>query len=459
VLKFIYTILASIILAILLGSCATLTRTEEDIYTLTDIDTAITYHWVNAPGTRDNGVIFPSSKVIVPEREIIQRDSIVERYYPDFIRFGFFESVGIIGGNSDNSIGTGLFGIFPEFDKLSDSYRGGDHLFTGGIYRLGILEHRLRWFRDSKNWTIGTHGLEFLIPDSRGERMLFSVLPVYLRKRYYLREDIPYLSVTPSLGIGLYPSLYLNLSGSLELGSIGGLNLRAYIGVAAGYNSPGTPQVKNNDYMNESSGQSSIFPYFGLGISFLDFHNLVRETEKEWKYYEHSAWNIGLLQFAIINGSSEESIYSGNSLFTGFQLKLANASLAILHRNNHFFLGTSLMNLIVAGQNSWGMGILPIRGGYWFIVAEDELSAEPFLEASYYPSAFVNIGTKVNLAISESINIGLIIGYINGSTSFKLPVDFNNNFGINKDLSSLYMGINFGLLDRIFFREELRYYK
>ncbi|MFA5512795.1 MAG: hypothetical protein WC313_10110, partial [Candidatus Kapaibacterium sp.] len=339
-LKFIYTILASIILAILLGSCATLTRTEEDIYTLTDIDTAITYHWVNAPGTRDNGVIFPSSKVIVPEREIIQRDSIVERYYPDFIRFGFFESVGIIGGNSDNSIGTGLFGIFPEFDKLSDSYRGGDHLFTGGIYRLGILEHRLRWFRDSKNWTIGTHGLEFLIPDSRGERMLFSVLPVYLRKRYYLREDIPYLSVTPSLGIGLYPSLYLNLSGSLELGSIGGLNLRAYIGVAAGYNSPGTPQVKNNDYMNESSGQSSIFPYFGLGISFLDFHNLVRETEKEWKYYEHSAWNIGLLQFAIINGSSEESIYSGNSLFTGFQLKLANASLAIPHRKNHFFLGT-----------------------------------------------------------------------------------------------------------------------
>jgi hypothetical protein len=447
---------------LLLGfvSCNTLTRKEKDIYTITDKDTLINYHVTNHPGNRDNGVIFPSSKVILPEREIIQRDSIVERFYPDFIRFGLFESIGTMGGDGDYGIGTGLFGVFPDFEKLSDKYRGEkDYLFTGGIYRIGIIEHRLRWFRDSKNWTIGTHGIEFILPDSRGENSLISILPLYLRKRYYLREEIPYIAITPSLGIGYYPSMYANVSGSIEIGSIGGLNLRSYLGLAMGYNPSYAPQIKNNDYLNKDEGNSTVFPYFGIGISVLDFHNLVKETEIEWQYHEHSSWDIGLVQFAMMRSNANESIYGENQMFSGFQLKLANSFLAIPFKNNRFFVGTSLLNLMVLGKESWGMGILPFRAGYWFVVAEDELSAEPFFELSYFPSSMINIGAKVNLVISESINIGLIAGYVSGSTSINLPTDFGNDFGISKNFSNLYLGLNFGILDRIFYPHQLRYYK
>lgn len=456
-----YLIKIALILFVLkLVSCSTLTRTERDVFTISDKDTLVTYQVTNHPGNRDNGVIFPSSKVIMPERILNQKDSVVERYYPDFIRFGLFESVGTIGGNTDHSIGTGLFGIFPEFDKLSDSYRGeNNYIFTGGIYRIGIIEHRLRWFRDSKNWTIGTHGAEFILPDAQGEKMLMSILPLYIRKRYYISEEIPYLAFTPSVGIGYFPSFYTNISGSLEFGSLGGLNLRAYLGLAIGYNPSYSPQIKNNDFQNNADGNSSVVPYFGLGISFLDFHNLVRETETEWKDHEHSAWNIGLVQFMMLSSDAKESALSKDNLFSGFQLKIANAYLALPFGTNSFYLGTSLLNFMALGQSSWGLGILPIKGGYWHILQEDELSAEPFFEFSYYPSTIINVGLKVNLVISESINIGIVGGYVNGSTTLKPPQDISNNYGISQDFANFYLGINFGIVDRIFYPQQLRYNK
>lgn len=457
-----YLIKVLIIFSILpiISGCFTLTRTETDVYTITDKDSTIIYHASNHPGNRDNGVISPSSKVVISSREINQRDSIVDRFYPDFIRFGFFESIGIIGGKSENAIGTGLFGIYPDFFKISEEYRGEDGaIFSGGIYRIGIIEKRLRWFRDSKNWTIGTSLVEFIIPDSRGENMLVSFLPIYLRKRYYLREEIPYIALTPSVGFGYFPSFYTNLSGSIEVGSIGGLNLRAYIGLAAGYNPASSPQVKNNEYVKTDEGVSTIFPYFGLGISVLDFHNLVRETEAEWKYYEHSSWDVGLAQFTLLNSNAEESIFDGNQLYTGFQFKLANAYLAIPHKNNKFTLGTSLLNIMVLGKESWGIGVLPIKAGYWFVVADDELSFEPFIEYNYYPSSMFNLGGRLNLVLSESINLGLSAGYVSGSNSANLPKEFNNNYGITKNFSNLYFGISVGLLDRIFYPHQLRYYK
>ena len=272
----------------LIVSCSSLTRVETDKYTITEIDTTRTYHVQNAPGNRDNGVIFPSSRVMTEERDLTQRDSTVERQYPNFIRAGLFESVGIFGGSSDYGLGTGLFGVMPDFGKLSNAYRGeSGYLQTGGIYRLGIFEWRLRWFDDSPSWTYGTNVMEFLLPDGRGEKMLFSVLPFYVRKRIFLREEIPYITITPAAGIGLFPSQYLNLSTSLDIGSIGGLNLRTYIGLAVGYNGPNTPQIKNNDFSNE--GQSSVFPYFGIGMSVLDFLNVDKDMEIEWKNHPHSS--------------------------------------------------------------------------------------------------------------------------------------------------------------------------
>jgi hypothetical protein len=396
----------------------------------------------------------------MPEREVNQHDSIIERYYPDFIRLGLFEGIGTIGGNSDYGIGTGLFGVFPEFNKISETNRGSSgYLFTGGIYRIGISEYRLRWFRDSKNWTIGTNLVEFILPDSRGENALISILPLYLRKRYYLREEIPYISITPALGIGYYPSFYTNLSGSIEVGSLGGLNIRAYLGIAAGYNSPSTPQVKNNDFLKKNEGSTSIFPYFGLGVSVLDFHNLVKETETEWKDHEHSAWDIGLIQFMMLNSTSEKSIYSDNELFTGFQLKIANSFLSVPYSDNKLFVGTSLINLMVLGQSDFALAVLPIRAGYWIVLAEDELSLEPFAELGYYPSTLYNLGAKINLVLNESFNFGIVAGYASGENTLNIPSDFNSSYGISKSFSQFYIGINFGILDRIFYPHQLRYNK
>ncbi len=458
--KIAYLLFLLFIVASFLASCSSITRTERDVYTITDKDTLINYHITNHPGNRDNGVIYPSSKVVLPEREIVQRDSIVERYYPDFIRLGFFESIATIGGSQDYGIGTGLFGIFPDFEKLSENYRGADnYIFSGGIYRLGVTEYRLRWFRDSKNWTIGTNLIEFILPDARGENALISILPLYLRKRYYLREEIPYISFTPYLGLGYLPSYYANLGASLEFGSIAGLNLRAYLGLAAGYNSPSSLQIKDNDFVKNQTGNTVIFPYFGIGISMLDFHNLVKETEIEWKDHEHSAWDIGLLQFSILRSTADNSIYKDNKLFSGFQLKIANSFVALPIDDYKFFLGTSLINLMVVGDNNFAMAVLPFRFGYWNVLIDDELSLEPFLEYGYYPSSFFNLGAKMNLVINEAFNLGFLVGYVNCFNQANLPNDLNREFGFSQEFSQFYLGINVGIIDRIFYPQQLRYSK
>ncbi len=138
-------------------SCASITREEKDEFTITDIDTTFQSFVKNSPNNVDRGVVFPSSREILVERSVTQRDSSFTRYYPDFIRLGLFESVGTIGGDPKHAIGTGLFGIFP-MGNITDAFRGEENkVFAGGIYRVGISEVRLRWFRDAKNWTFGTH--------------------------------------------------------------------------------------------------------------------------------------------------------------------------------------------------------------------------------------------------------------------------------------------------------------
>lgn len=448
-------------ISIFLVSCGSMTRTEMDTFTITNVDTTFTYTVQNAPGNRDNGVIYPSSRVLLKEREQLNYDSIVERDYPDFIRLGVFESVGIIGGDKNVGIGTGLFGIFPELKDLDPRFRGrADNQFPGGIYRIGIGEWRLRWFRDSKNWTIGTSLYEALVPDARGEKTLMSFLPLYIKKRYYLREEIPYIALSPSFGLGYYPSIYANISGALEVGSIGGLNMRLYAGFAAGYNPSWSPQIANNDFTKD--GQSSVFPYFGLGISFLDFHNLVKETYKEWKEYEHSSWDVGLAQFTFLTSGSRSSVFAKsdtNSIITGFIGKFLNADVALPILDNKFYLGTSFVSLYATGYNEWCMGILPIRLGYWHTLLRDELSISPYIETAFFPSYYFNFGLKMNLAISQKFNININGGYISAEPIGAIGDDLLNNFGSFATFSKVYIGIGISVFDRIFFPEQLRYNK
>ena len=131
-----------------LTSCGTLTRTEKDVYTITEIDTTVASQVHNQPGDRDNGVIYPSSRTIAIERQLRQRDSVVVREYPGFIRLGVFEGIGLIGSSTDGTTtNNGLFGIFPSIDDLLFQERPDENastLFAGGIYRIGIGEWKMQ---------------------------------------------------------------------------------------------------------------------------------------------------------------------------------------------------------------------------------------------------------------------------------------------------------------------------
>ncbi|MBL7997204.1 MAG: hypothetical protein JNL32_01075 [Candidatus Kapabacteria bacterium] len=460
-----------------LAGCVTpTTRTEQDTYTLTIEDTTKSTVARNKPGARDdNGIVYPSARTTEIERGMTQRDSVVTREYPAFIRLGAFESIGLIGsGNASNGIGAGLFGIYYDpADFLSDKIQGRQSgLFTGAIYRFGIAEYRLRWFRDAANWTIGTHGVEMIYPEASNSKTLISVLPLYVRKRFYLREEIPYVAATISTGLGFYPSQYINLSGSLDVGSIGGLNIRAYAGFAAGAN-------RANSALNDSNSAVTAFiPYAGIGISVLDFLNRVPELYREWKDHEHSSWSIGVANLTLMNTSLDTSILTRGSFpLKGFQLQIAPVCIAIPWEllRNRLYVGTELFNLVIAGAGrqriagrnvdfaSMGLGILPLRVGYWYPVLSDELSAEPFIEYSYLPSSMIQLGAKLNLFLTQRFNIGLNAGYIS-SSGIDLPVipgiqsflerAFGRSMGA---FSTAYIGLSVGIQSRIFFPDEVRY--
>lgn len=457
-------ILIIILLFSLLQSCTIMTtREEEDLYTITEKDTTVTHFIKNSPGNVDRGVVHPSTKEILLKRELTQRDSIVNRYYPDFIRLGLFEGMGLIGGSTDFSLNTGLFGVYPDPTLLDENARGakGGSIFTGGIYRFGIYENRLRWFQDAENWTWGIHVVEAIIPDARVETGLMGYLTPYLRKRYYLRDDIPYVSATVAVGMCFFPSQYANVSGSIDVGSIGGVNLRAYVGLAAGYNSETSVLIQNNDFADK--GVFNTIPYAGLSVSVLDFVNVVPELYTEWKDHEHSSWKIGLADITFVNTNSEYSAIgnisdSSTSIIKGYFMRLANAEVAIpINGNYNLYAGTSLLSLYMMGLNGNGIGVLPLRVGYWHQLLKDELSIDPFIEYGYYPSSYFNIGAKLRLRLSDRFNVGIVGGYISGSTLGGIGSQTLDFLGDATSFDGMYIGLSFSLLDRIFYPEELRY--
>ncbi|MGB9911928.1 MAG: hypothetical protein ACPLRO_01020 [Candidatus Kapaibacteriota bacterium] len=438
------------------------TRTETETYSIVVRDTLNQIEVKNAPGQRDNGIVYPSSKVLQSTREITTRDSIVERFYPNFIRLGVFEGVGLIGTSKSNQLGAGLFGIFPEIEKYPEGKSGYEgKLFSGAYYRYGIGEWRLRWFRDAKNWTIGTCLYEILAKDNYRNHTLSAIFPLYIKKRFFISEKIPYIAISPSFGFGLYPSQYVNLNTALEIGSLGGLNLRLYGGFAVG-------QIPTFSPFNDRPGsQTEIVstPYLGMGISFLDFVNIVPELYTEWKDHQHSSWNIGFFQFSLLYTNSDTSLGKNTkSLVKGVHLRLFPASISIPILDNGFYFGTSLFNGIIFGLRDFGLSILPVRIGYWRVILPDELSIEPFIEYNYYPSSFVHIGNRFNLKISESFNFSIAMGYVDGNNERflkRLSSDIKEiiDYIPYTHFSRYYLGISIGIIDRIFQPEELRYNK
>lgn len=463
----------SFVIALFLQSCGSMldliystnTRVEEETFTISYRDTTVTENYPAEPGGVDNGIISPSPRVTEIQRYVKQKDSIVEKEYPDFIRLGLFESAGLIGGDSQQAFDGGVFGVHLRPDYQTNT---GDEdnpsIFAGTMFRLGIAEYRLRWFQDAENWTVGTHAFEIITPTARIENGVMGLFPIYVRKRFYFSEDIPYLSATLSAGIGYFPSQYLNLSASADLGSLGGTNFRFYIGAVAGQNTNSSPNiVANQNY--DGPPTSTFFPYTGLSISLLDFVNTVDETYEEWYEMEHSAWSIGFAEFGLLANNSDQLTFSqeeddtepSGSLVQGAFLKLVNTDLALPILDNGFYAGTSLLSLWAYSLTELSVSILPLRVGYNKQVLADELFVSPFFELNYYPSAGINTGVKLNLEVLDYTSISLITGYGTGNTTDIIGLDLAPEVSENFDFGVFYFGVSFSPLTRLFKPEELRY--
>lgn len=439
---------------LLVQSCALLNRSESDVYKVTIKDSLYVYNTPDKNEVESKGVLAPIQTREVHNRSEISYDSVESRHYPAFIRAGLFESIGLITGSS-NGIGSGIFGIFPDLDKLSLTYRGEKgKLFGGGIYRLGILEYRLRWFEDSPNWTIGIVGAEFILPDSKAENMLMSYFPIYIKKRFYLKETLPYICVSTSAGFGLYPSNYVNLSGSLDVGSYGGINLRAYLGLVAGYNSAKTPQIINNDFVN--TAQTVIAPYFGLGVGVFDFQNTLKDYNTEWKNQKHSVWNAGLISFGFNMFNGKDS----NAVFSGYSLEIAKTHIIIPFADKRFTVGTSVLNIMTLKETKQIFaGLLPIEISYWKPLIANSLIARPFVKFNYYPSSVAEMGVAINIRLNEMFTMNAKLEYAVGNTgdfgADLSPIGYNSD----KTVSSLIFNFSIGFGDRIMLPDEIRFTK
>lgn len=437
------------VLAASLSGC--ITRSETDYYTLTVRDTTRREMTKNAPGsTADNGVVFPSSREVLTTRQTMSYDSSSERDYPAFLRYGGLEFAGLITNTGYSGVGPGLFGVYSLLDTLgvvrSGKLRDANHaLFKGFMVRFMPVEYRLRWFNDAADWTIGTSAFEYW---NRSEKdALYSFVNVYVRKRYWVREKIPYVIFEPFVGIGAAPSLYLNLGGEFHLGSFGGFNLRAYGGYIAGLNYSVQP-ISTVD-----------FAYAGLGVSALDFTNKVEETMREWKDYTHSAIEVSALEITALHSFSSTQNFFDSTLnlpISGMNLRLATAHFPLPFADGHFWAGTTLFNFFALGFTGSSVGILPLQIGYRkYFIAED-LSLEPAVELNYFPSQFANVSLKLRLDTFFGYTIGLVGGYAGGNTgAFLSSLLARNGSHISSSFGAPYLGVTIGIKDYLITPERV----
>jgi hypothetical protein len=429
-----------------------------DYYTLTLRDTTVRETVKNAPGSsQDNGVVFPSSRETHIIRESTQYDSTFERDYPAFIRYGGIEFDGLITNSDRTGVGAGLFGVYSLLDTAGLTAKvlkrpHANFIFKGFMLRVLPVEYRLRWFDDAPNWTIGT-SFEYLAQDET--RRLYSFANVYIRKYYWIRDKVPYVILEPYFGLSLFPSSYVNVGAELHLGSYGGFNLRAYAGYAGGFY-----LFKN---VSGSTTSPVNFPYVGLGVSALDFTNRVVETEHEWKDYMHSAIEVSALDIVAVHSFASYHNALDTTLnipLNGGFVRFATAHFPLPWLDNHFWVGTSLFNLMFLGFKENGLGVLPVRFGYRkYFIAED-LSLEPFLELNYFPSVFVNVAARLRLDTFSGYTLGIQGGYAAGSSgAFLSSLIFQNGGGsvTSANFGTFYLGISIGLKDYMLTPERVAY--
>jgi len=467
-MKHLSLVVFAMVSIIAIGGCGSYTRTERDIYTITNSDTVVTERVQNQPGDRDNGIIYPSTRSITMARTMKQHDSSVDRHYPAFIRLGLFEGIGTIGSAVDGapSTYTGLFGTFHDlgqilFNRKSDTTKAA--VFSGYIYRFGIGEWKLNWFDNDPGWSWGVNSVELIHPDANTDHSLVGVGVLTINKRFYLRNFIPYMAIRPSLSLSALPSTYVNASVSADIGSIGGVNLRVY----AGYLFGASLLTQPVDFIS--------FPYAGIGVSVLDFLNREEELDVEWKYHEHSAWEIGGIDFVLVGSGAATSAFAAEqvgtsvSVIKGGTARVAFAAVALPILDYRLSLGTALLNAVVLGGYEYGVGVLPLRLTYHWNPFRNTFTVEPFVEYNFAPSTFAHMGVRFSVPVGEQSSIQVVAGYASGNTGTGVSFPGIADLGTRIDgviapntspiFSAFYIGIGASVFDRLFGRGDLRYGK
>jgi hypothetical protein len=498
-------------------------RTEENIYTKTYRDTTYTHYVHDAPGNEDGGVIHPSTSTIVQERDLINSyDSVLTWTYPDYIRLGLFEAIGVWGGDDNYNLAKGPFGAFPNpIPTTSSDYRKSrEGVVTGAIYRFGIYEDRLRpkWKGEEiQGLSYGVHIFEWIIPDAREEMEMIGFPAYYINWRHYFSREVPYQALKISLGFGInalnyisvknpsknpFESYYLNISASYDVGSMAGMNFRAYVGYAFGNNGTNSFAIQNLDSslidmaygLNKDDDLLTTSPslfYAGVGISLLDFINLPEELYVEYKDQPISGLNVGGLEVGLIITSQKSAFSSAtispedDKIIKGIRISVANTRIQLPIFDYKVYLGTSAVDIIITGQLenlkelqdmnvldegtdivSGAMTFLPIRLGMFWETPLEGWVLEPFMQYAYYPSTYFEVGAKVRARIFDesdaSMNVNFNFGYINGNMAGNMDTETlldDSKFRGLADFSSVYFGVSIGFWDKIFRPEDLRYNK
>lgn len=454
----VYSIFATFVAMLVLSSCA-ITRTETDYYTITVRDTTYREAVRNVPGSsEDNGVVYPSSRTTFITNVTTTYDSLHERRYPNFMRAGGIEFAGLMLTSSLPGIGPGFLGVYGIADSNTINEIGSvfnpkprqdiaNKLFKGNLLRVFPYEYRLRWFDDAADWTIGTSLVEIINKDENNGFASYPFLNAYIRKRFYFKDNIPYLFAAPYVGVSLAPSMYANLGSELVFGSFGGFNLRAYVGMASGF---------NWNFSGSSPTKAITFPYVGLGISALDFINKVEETEREWFEYVHSAIEVTVLDAQLIKAFADYTNAFDTTVavlpFTGGAFRFATAHFPLeAFGSSNWWVGTSLFQYLALGFEQSTFSVLPLRGGYRMHLIAEDLSFEPFIELNYYPSQYLNLGARLRLNTFTGVNIGIVGGYANGTSGAFLPnAFFEDGSPFGSDFSSVYAGLSIGINSTLF---------
>ncbi|MBU3698877.1 MAG: hypothetical protein FGM33_02530 [Candidatus Kapabacteria bacterium] len=454
-------LLLACFIALVATGCGTITRTERDVYTTTTIDTMVTQRVTNPPGERDNGIIAPSSRVENRVRTIGYADSIKVREYPNFIRWSLFEGVSLLGSAAagSESTRTGLFGLYRDVNELlfGEDSEDTSQIFDGYMFRMGLMEWKLDWFDHAPDWTWGITGLEIIRPDA--DRRLVGAGALTLTKRFYLSSKIPYISIRPSVSLSLLPSQYVNTSVSADVGSIGGVNLRAYVGYAFGSS------------ILDSPSETITVPYAGLGVSVMDFLNREEELDTEWKYHEHSAWEIGAAEIVFVGSQADRSIFAPRKsgadalLMKGLTARFGIADIALPIFDYRLSLGTALANIVFLGSTEFGIGVLPLRLTYHWTPLSQSFRVEPFAEVNFAPSSFFHAGVRMAFPIADQMAVHVTAGWANGNTGSRVPGLEEFGFSIDQrrlvdpHFGAIYLGVGASLFDHLFSRKELRYGK